>query len=368
MGYDKNEVKDALTNEDLFEILEQLGAEPQENSDGNFICKTICHGGESHKLYYYSNTRLFRCYTDCGDSFDIFELIRRVQNIDLDTAIAYVVNFFNLYSKLDTVDDSAIDRDEWNTIETYKKLASIRINNEKVILPEIPEDIIEHYPQPRIIPWEHEHISKEICDYMKIKYDPANGSILIPHYDENDRLVGIRQRTLLQEEEQWGKYRPWSIMEFDEKENRWKPKQFNHPLAFNLYGLNKVKNNVQNMGIAIVFESEKSALAAMTFLGTSSSIGVAVCGSSISKYQFRLLKDLGINELCIAFDNDWHVVGDRDWQRTTTRWEKLYRKFSSEVNVSFLYDRSGTLLPYKSSPTDQGKEVFMELWRNRIFL
>lgn len=358
MGYDKDEVKDALTDEDVFEILEQLGAEPQENSNGNLVCKTICHGGESHKLYYYSNTRLFRCYTDCGDSFDIFELIKRVQNIDLDTAIAYVVNFFNLYSKLDTVDDSAIDRDEWNTIETYKKLASIRINNEKVVLPEIPENIIEYYPQPRIIPWEHEHISKEVCDYMGIRYDPVNGSILIPHYDENDRLIGIRQRTLLQEEEQWGKYRPWRNGKM----------MFNHPLAFALYGLNKVKDNIQDMGIAIVFESEKSALAAMSYLGTLSSIGVAVCGSSISKYQFKLLKDLGINELCIAFDNDWHTIGDMDWQRTTDRWEKLYKKFNSDANISFMYDRSGTLLPYKSSPTDQGKEVFMELWRDRIFL
>ena len=367
MSYDKNEVKDALTDEDIFDLLEQLGAEPRDMGE-YYECRTICHGGDSRKLYVYLNTRLCHCYTQCGDSFDIFELIQRVMSVDLNTAINYVVNMFNLYYRLAEVDDSAIDRDEWKMIETYEKLASIKINDEKVILPEIPEKTIEHYPQPRILPWEQDHISKEVCDFMEIRYDPVNGSILIPHYDENDRLIGIRQRTLLQEEEQWGKYRPWSIMEFDKKENRWKSKQFNHPLAFNLYGLNKVKDNIQNMGIAIVFESEKSALAAMSFLGTSSSIGVAVCGSSISKYQFRLLKDLGINELCIAFDNDWHVVGDEDWQRTTARWEKLYSKFKSDANISFLYDKSGMMLPYKSSPTDQGKEVFMQLWRDRIFL
>ena len=357
MGYDKNEVKDALTDEDIFELLEQLGAEPRDMGE-YYECKTICHGGESRKLYHYLDTRLCHCYTDCGDSFDIFELVQRVQQVDLDTAINYIVNMFNLFSKLDTADDSAIDRDEWKTIETYEKLASIKINNERVVLPEIEPHIIDNYPQPHILPWEREHISKEVCDFMRIRYDPIAGAILIPHYDENDRLVGIRQRTLVQEEEVWGKYRPWK------DGNR----MFNHPLAFNLYGLNKVQKNIAAMQIAIVFESEKSALQTMNYLGTSSSIGVAVCGSSISKYQFRLLKDLGINELCIAFDNDWSTIGDSDWQRATGRWEKLYRKFSSEVNVSFLYDRSGTLLPYKSSPTDQGKEVFMELWRDRIFL
>ena len=104
MGYDKNEVKEALTDEDIFELLEQLGAEPRDMGE-YYECKTICHSGESRKLYLYLNTRLCHCYTDCGDSFDIFELVQRVQKVDLDTAITYIVNMFNLYSKLNTTDD-----------------------------------------------------------------------------------------------------------------------------------------------------------------------------------------------------------------------------------------------------------------------
>ena len=191
MSYDKNEVKDALTDEDIFDLLEQLGAEPRDMGE-YYECRTICHGGDSRKLYVYLNTRLCHCYTQCGDSFDIFELIQRVMSVDLNTAINYVVNMFNLYYRLAEVDDSAIDRDEWKMIETYEKLASIKINDEKVVIPEISERLIEHYPQPRITPWEHDHISKEVCDFMGIRYDPVNGSILIPHYDEND----TRRRTM----------------------------------------------------------------------------------------------------------------------------------------------------------------------------
>ena len=38
----------------------------------------------SHKLYYYDNTKLFKCYTggcsaDGSDAFDIFELTRKVK-------------------------------------------------------------------------------------------------------------------------------------------------------------------------------------------------------------------------------------------------------------------------------------------------
>ena len=36
--------------------------------------------------------------------------------------------------------------------------------------------------------------------------------------------------------------------------------------------------------------------------------------------------------------------------------------------MSFLYDRNGTLLDYKSSPIDHGPEVFLKLFNNRIYL
>ena len=84
-NYDINEIKESLTIEQIFDLLTELHGEPIIK--GNMIIsKTICHhsvedlGEASHKLYYYDNTHLFRCYTGCGDSFDIFELIRKVKN------------------------------------------------------------------------------------------------------------------------------------------------------------------------------------------------------------------------------------------------------------------------------------------------
>lgn len=106
----------------------------------------------------------------------------------------------------------------------------------------------------------------------------------------------------------------------------------------------------------------------MDFLGASNTVAVAVCGSSISQYQFNLLQDLGINEMCIAFDADYHTIGDDDFNKVIERWQRLYNKFSAFVQVSFLFDREGNKLGYKDSPTDKGKDVFMELWRDRVFL
>ena len=73
--YNKDTLKENLTIEEVFDLVSELGGEPVMGN-GLFTARTICHGGDSHKLYYYSNTHLFHCYTGCGDaSFDIYELL-----------------------------------------------------------------------------------------------------------------------------------------------------------------------------------------------------------------------------------------------------------------------------------------------------
>ena len=50
MSYDKIQVKEALSIDDIFDILDSLGAEP-EMHDGYITALTVCHGGDSPKLY-----------------------------------------------------------------------------------------------------------------------------------------------------------------------------------------------------------------------------------------------------------------------------------------------------------------------------
>ena len=63
-------LKFSLTLEQVESLLSELGGNPQRYNN-MIISKTICHCGESHKLFYYDNTKLFRCYTECSDTFDI---------------------------------------------------------------------------------------------------------------------------------------------------------------------------------------------------------------------------------------------------------------------------------------------------------
>lgn len=355
MSYSKESVKEALELEDIYNLLDYLNAEPQMYGS-YIIAKTICHNGDTHKLYYYENTSLCKCYTGSCGSFDIFELVQKVQDLDLNKAIYFVVNFFNLQSKLEETDED-FSVEDWKDFSRHSKLGEIEVKNDRVQLPQIP-NYIEHYPQPRILNWEKEGISYDVCKFMNIKYNPVNGSIIIPHRDSDGRCVGIRQRTLVQEDEVYGKYRP----------ARFQGQLCNHPLAFNLYGLDVAKDNISSLRTAIIVESEKSVLQYISYFGTKNDICVAVCGSSLSKYQFQLLLDCGIQELVIGFDKDFEDFNSEEYNKVEQKLLKLYNKYSQYVNISFLFDKENNILGYKDSPLDCGKDAFLYLWRNRVIL
>jgi hypothetical protein len=355
MSYDKEIVKEQIELEDIYNLLDFFDAEPQMFNT-YIIAKTICHGGDSHKLYYYENTQLFKCYSDSCGSFDVFELVQKVEDIkDLNAAVFYVVNFFNLQSKIDEVDED-FDLDTSKYIAQLSKLAQLDgYKKDKVVLPELPIGMLDHYPQPEILDWTREGISPEVCCYMGIKYDPVNGNILIPHYDEDSRLVGIRQRTLVQEQEVYGKYRPARIQ----------GQLCNHPLAFNLYGFNQAKPQIKQAQLAIIVEGEKSVLQYMSYFGTLSNICVAVCGSSISQYQFQLLLDAGVKEIVLGFDKDFQEMRGKEYDDVVKKIDNIYNKYKNRITISVLFDK-WNLLGYKNSPLDCGKEAFLYLWRNRI--
>ena len=100
----KDFIKQGLTIDNIEYFLTYMQAEPIRKND-IIVSKTICHnpiGEGSHKLYYYANTSLFKCFTDCeGDAFDIFELVIKIfklqgKELSLPQSIIYIANFFNI--------------------------------------------------------------------------------------------------------------------------------------------------------------------------------------------------------------------------------------------------------------------------------
>ena len=111
MNYNKEVIKEQITIENIYDLLDYLNAAPQMFNN-YIISRTVCHNGDSHKLYYYENTQLFKCYSgECG-TFDVFELIQKVEKAeDLNQAIYFVVNFFNLQNFAEEFDEQSNQQD-----------------------------------------------------------------------------------------------------------------------------------------------------------------------------------------------------------------------------------------------------------------
>lgn len=375
--YDKDELKINLSIEQVFELVAELGGEPRMEN-GFFISKTICHnhaGEGSYKLYYYDNTKLFRCYTDCGTSFDIYELVRKIKNNSKDLksyynkegkvcyrewelfdAVEFVAIYYGYSPKTFDFQKTQEKLKDWEVLNNYEQINKDE-QEQRVELRIFDNKILQYLPRPRIITWEQEGIKKEVMDHRGIAYDPKNQGIVIPHYDINNQLVGIRERTLIKEEENFGKYRPAILNGV----------MYNHPLGFNLYNLNNSKDNIKIIKKVIVYEGEKSCLLYASYFGEENDISVACCGSSLITYQVKLLLSLGVKEIIVAFDKQFIAIGDDEWKRWTKKLTDIHNKYGAYTQISFMFDR-WDLLQYKSSPIDEGKDTFMELFKRRIIL
>ena len=81
LNYDKTEIKEQLTKDNIYQLLYEWGGEPEYTNFG-ILSATICHnpkGVGSRKLYWYANSNLFRCYTGCDEP--TFDLTRKVFSI-----------------------------------------------------------------------------------------------------------------------------------------------------------------------------------------------------------------------------------------------------------------------------------------------
>ena len=364
--FDKAKIREALTNENIYDLLQEWGGDPGREVFG-FTSTTICHnppGEGSRKLYYYDNTGLFRCYTGCDSYFDIFELVTKVAKIqwdkdfDLNDAVRWIAQRFGFSGDLENrPEDEALD--DWKYLANYERIQDITLKSSSVVLKEYEIGILERFNYSvKIGPWLREGITQAALDQARIGYYPGADQITIPHFDKDGRFIGLRGRTLCAEEgERFGKYRPMRV-------NR---ELYNHPLGMNLYNFNNSKDKIKLMKKAIIFEGEKSCLLYQSYFGLENDISVACCGSSVSNYQIQMLLEAGAEEIIVAFDRQFQEIGDEEFKHLKTNLMRLRDKYKSFVLISFIFDKN-MITGYKDSPIDCGPDTFLQLFKERIIL
>ena len=364
--FDKAKIREALTDENVYDLLQEWGGDPSRDTFG-YVSATICHnppGEGSRKLYYYENTGLFRCYTGCDSYFDIFELTTKVAQIqwnkefDLNDAVRWIAQRFGFSGDHEDRPEDE-DLDDWKYLANYERIQDITVKDNSIVLKEYEPEILERFNYDiKITPWLREGITQAAIDQGRIGFYPGGDQITIPHFDKNGRFIGLRGRTVCAEEgERFGKYRPMKINKI----------LYTHPLGMNLYNFNNSKDNIGIMKKAIIFEGEKSCLLYQSYFGLENDISVACCGSSVSAYQIQMLLDAGAEEVVIAFDRQFQEIGDEEFKHLKTNLIRLRNKYKNFATISFVFDKN-KITGYKDSPIDCGPQTFLQLFRERIIL
>lgn len=347
MSINYQEIIEQLDDERVKKLLDSLQI-PYEDKGSYILMPTVCHNENpddaSWKLYYYKNTHIFQCWTECG-SQSIFNFLKHyyeARNIDYN----WHTDIYEPILGCSYFSEETSPKYSYSSIRTEYELKKNRQE-----LPAYPNEILESFIKYYPVEWLNDGITKETMDKFNIRFSPSQNKIIIPHYDVHGRLIGIRGRALNPDEiELVGKYLPVQI------EGKW----YSHPLSLNLYGLNKTKENIKQTGIAYIGEAEKFVLQLDNF--SMPNCGAAVCGNKLNKYALDILiRECHPQEIVVCFDSEEKPHSQEYFNHLLS----ICNKYKTYANFSFIYDKEG-LLDLKDSPTDKGEEIFLQLLRKRV--
>lgn len=337
-------IKNQINEDNVIILMDSLGADFNYQSQDQIRFKSICHNSNSYKLYYFINTNSFYCFRE-GKSFDVISLVQHVKHIDFNQAVSYICSVLHL--QVGQIEENKCI-DNWAELRRFLPNAEPEpdklLTYDKSIL-----SLFDHlYPQE----WLEYGISADILDKFGIGWYARQACISIPVVF-NGQLVGVRGRYTREQDVSKGKYRPICTLDGT---------VLKFPSSQLFYGYDQNKAAIEKSRQVVLFESEKSVLKAPQY-GIDNAL--AVFGSNISKQHIQLLLELGVNDVVLCMDSDYHQVGDDEFKFFVVKMKKLAAKLKPYFSVSIVYNNQGYDM-YKCNMMDMSYEQAMKLWESRV--
>lgn len=187
-------------------------------------------------------------------------------------------------------------------------------------------------------------INFQTQQFFNVGFDIETLRITVPEYTLDGRLCGIMGRlndSRCPKDERWLPIIPCSR-------------------SLTLYGYHHNYETIQQKNIVVVGESEKFV---QQLHSMGSYVGLATCGCDVSEIQAKHIKALMTSKIILAYDEGL----EEDQIRTQA--EKLILDNTMFRNkVGYVFDRDNSILPKgsKASPSDLGKDAFLELIKNHV--
>ena len=360
---DAVELKQQLTAQDIIKIIYDLvGAEPVHEDDKQIIFPSfdIHIDFENHKkkLYYYIESHSFYCYT-ASESYDIYSLIDttmglRGEDWDFVRCLKYVCAVCGISANVNY-------KQRQDTRYKWKSDLMQYVNKRQSVENKIyDKSLLKVLDDRYYTGWVDEGISVDTMEKFGIKWYNRLQQIVIPVHDELGNLVGSHCRNLNPQLVESGhKYDILRLLNGTE-------------LKFNtrnvLYGLNVNKEYIKNRHEVFLFEAPKSVLQCENILRQNTS--VAMFGMKLHQQQLNMLINMGVAKYNICLDRQYEIIYNSDGSYTQEfeQYKKIVDNMVQQIQpygeVNVIYDTE-RLLDYKDSPSDKGKDVFVELYKQR---
>lgn len=185
--------------------------------------------------------------------------------------------------------------------------------------------------------WEEEGISGESMARFCVKYDALSNRIVYPVKNIKGDIVNVGGRTLDPDYKEKGLRKYTYFMQWGTIDT--------------IYGVSDNIDFIKSKREIILFEGAKSVMKADTW-------GIRNTGAILTSHpndaQVKILVSLGC-DVVFALDKD-----------VDPRIDKKIQKLRRYVNVFAVIDKNNLLTGEKDSPVDCGKDIFEELYQQKI--
>ena len=354
---DVKKLKRALTLAHYDMIIQRLGIPIFSKSNSEWRLwtgdKNVNPLEGSPKLIFYPDSHIFMGYT-AGRSYDIISLVQtRLALLKQPCSFLDACQFIIDTTNINPDSISRVKKEghvyDWSNLERFIKVR--KYGNQ---LSEYNRNIIDTLPPLYPQAWIDEGISEETMDKYQIRYYERCNQTVIPCFDDEARLVGVRVRNWDKDRVEQAKYMPLVTLDGQ-------CYKFNTNQVF--YGINYNKPEIERTGKVIIVESEKAVMKLDTYMGRHN-IALGMYGSNLGIQRRNQLLKMGVNTVSYVVDNDF--IGQDDeffeqWREKIRHFIKLWEGF---CRVEIVWDNLGLLGP-KENATDRTKEVWEQLWENR---
>ena len=354
---DVKKLKKSLSLAHHKQIMQALGIPPYSENSTQIVYytgdKNVDPYKGSPKLYFYKDTSIYVGMT-AGRSYDIISLVQtRLALLKQPCSFLDACQFILDTTNINPDSINCVKKEghvyDWSNLEKF-----VKIRKYGSALKEYPRSIIDTLPAYFPNSWYDEGISESTMEKYQIRYYERCNQTVIPCFDDEARLVGVRVRNWDKDRVEQAKYMPLVTLDGQ-------CYKFNTNQVF--YGINYNKPEIERTGKVIIVESEKAVMKLDTYMGEHN-IALGMYGSNLGIQRRNQLLKMGVNTVSYVVDNDFIGQDDAFFEQWREKIQHFIKLWDGFCRVEIVWDNLGLLGP-KENATDRTKEVWEQLWENR---